>query len=96
MSRLYLVTFEGSVTTRDALFSFLDGTDEILDWHSSMGNAVFVVTEVEASELRDMLREGALSRFIVCELRPGDIGYRVAGLLPRATWQFIRRKQHAE
>lgn len=96
MSRLYLVTFEGSVATSEALFAFLDENDEILDWHSSMTNAVFIVTEVQASDLRDMLKEGALGRFIVCELRSGDVGYRVAGLLPRATWQFIRRKQHAE
>ena len=96
MSRLYLVTFEGYAATGDALFAFLDENDAILDWHSSMTNAVFVVTEAEASELRDMLKESVLGRFIVCELRPGDVGYRVAGLLPRATWQFIRRKQHAE
>ena len=96
MSRLYLVTFDESASGRQPLLHFLDRRDEIADWHSSMTNGIFIVTDVDVTTLRDLLKESPLKRFIAVEIRPQDVGRRVSGFLPRATWDFIKRKQPAE
>ena len=96
MNRIYLVTFDGDLETRDAVKQFLDRRAEITDWHSSMSNSMFVVTDLDAADLRDLLRSGPAKRFIAVEVNPKGYDRDVSGFLPRATWDFIRRRQPVE
>ena len=89
---MYLLTFDGFPEDKEALLRFLDARPEVADWHTSMTNAVFVVTELGARNLLDLLRGGPVNGFILVEIRPEDYDRTVAGWLPKATWEFIERK----
>jgi phosphoribosylformimino-5-aminoimidazole carboxamide ribonucleotide (ProFAR) isomerase len=93
---MYLVTFDGLSETRDAVTSFLDSQDEITDWHTSMQNSVLVVTDLDVVALRELMRKGPVRRFLVVGVDARDFNRRVSGWLPRATWDFIKRRQPAE
>jgi hypothetical protein len=95
MSRIFLITFDGVPENRQAVTQFLDAQSEISDWHSSLINSVFVVTSLDAAALRDLMRAGPARRFIVVEVSSSGFNKNVSGILPRATWDFIRSRQPA-
>jgi hypothetical protein len=95
MKRMFLVTFNGTPETRDLLAQFLDSHDQILDWHSSMVNSVFIITDLSVVEVRELLKEAPIRRYIVVEIAPEDFNRTVSGWLPRATWDFVKRRQAA-
>lgn len=96
MSRTFLVTFNGPPEMRDLFTNYLDSRDEVTDWHSSMINSVFVSTNLDAVELRELLRTSPVRRFIAVEIMGEDFNRRVSGWLPRATWDFLKRRQPAK
>jgi hypothetical protein len=96
VSRIYLVTFNGPAEMRDLLTGFLDSRDEIVDWHSSMVNTVFVKTDLDVVAMRELLRRGPAKRFIVIEVDPEDFNQAISGWLPRSTWDFIKQRQPAK
>ena len=96
MSKMFLVTFDGPAGMREDLTRFLDTRDGIVDWHSSMANSLIVASELDVVALRDVLKQGPARRFLVVEIQPEGYDQTVSGWLPRATWDFMKRRQPIE
>lgn len=96
VSKMFLVTFNGPTEMREALTRFLDTHDEIVDWHSSMVNSLIVATDLDVVSLRDVLKQGPATRFLAVEIQPEGFDHTLSGWLPRATWDFITRRQPAK
>jgi hypothetical protein len=93
---MVLLTFNGPAGMREAVTKFLDTRHEIVDWHSSMVNSLLITTDVDVVGLRDLLKLGPARRFLVVEISPDGFNQTVSGWLPRATWDFMKRRQPAK
>lgn len=85
--RAYLFVYAADLGTREELRDFLDGLPEVLNWRYDLPNAFYLVSESEAGELADKIRQVGHGRFIVTEVPENSQGW-----LPRRSWDVITSK----
>lgn len=85
--RTYLFVYAADLGTREELRDFLDDLPEVLNWRYDLPNAFYLVSESEAGELADKIRQVSRGRFIVTEITENSEGW-----LPRRSWDVIAEK----
>lgn len=91
----YLLAYNDAFGDRDSVKQFLDGRPEILNWTYVLPYSFFVVSELSAKDLTQVLHEhratrNGLARFIVI-----DVDTDKSGWLPRKTWTFMNHPRAA-
>ena len=83
--KLYLLVL-GATLTFDDVKKFIDGQQRVIDWFYSMPNSMFLVSDLSASDIYELIRskfnEG---RFFITEVSPNNR----QGWLPRSHWAKI-------
>ena len=83
----YLLVFDPIDAGRDAVLDFLDGMADVANWHASMNQAVVLVSSADATRLTERFRDRFPGVSFVITTFDANAAN---GILPRATWDFIR------
>lgn len=88
MRRVYIFVYSDLMGGRDAMKELVDSISQILDWCYDMPNSFYIISELSANELSDLIRSnytGSHTRFFISEITGNRQGY-----LPKKTWDFIK------
>jgi len=89
----FLVTFDTTQMSREALIQAIDEIPEIVNWYAFLPAAVCVVSELSTFELSRAIRMRLPDlRFILVRMEKGER----QGWLPKSAWQFIRNPRPAD
>jgi hypothetical protein len=92
MKRVFLFVHSGAPLTDEDWKARINSRSEILNWYKCMPNSFFIVSELSADAMTDMLRElagnGGFQFVIECS------GQR-QGYLPKRGWEFINNPKAA-
>ncbi|SRR6266487_1471820 len=84
----YILVFDDGLGTRQEIQNFLDTRPEILNWYACMSNAIFIVSDKTASNVREVIsafnKNGA--NFIILDANTDKNGW-----LPRKAWDFLNK-----
>jgi len=88
MLKPYLLSVDGIVMRRNDVLDYLDTLPEVLNWYAIMRDSIFIISEYNATQLREALHlRFPYSFFIITELQAGMYD----GWLPKKNWDFIAR-----
>ncbi len=86
--KAYLLVFDRSQISRDAMTALIDRISDIENWNAFFENAICVASKKSAQSLSQQIRaEIPEQRFIITEVEAG----KKAGWLPRSIWAFLNR-----
>lgn len=88
MARAYVLIYSDMLGTREEVRDFIDGIPEITFWRYDLPNTFYLVSELSADELSDVVQglNRKRARFLVIE-----VGSNKQGWLPRETWSVLNR-----
>jgi len=83
----YILVFSDSVGTADAVKDFIDSRAEVTTWYRCMTNAIFIRSELSATQLGVLFRRFSpeKGRFIVLDCSTDKNGW-----LPPEAWKFMK------
>lgn len=82
----YLFSFNCLAMPRQQVLDFLDTLPQVLNWYAVLAESIIVISEHNAAELRELIRNRyPYTFFIITEIPRGNND----GLLPKAAWDFI-------
>lgn len=88
MRRAYLLAYNSTLGTREAVRDFLDNLPEVLNWKYDLPGSFYLISELLAGQLSDKLHKFApQGRFIITE-----VDDNFSGWLPQETWTMIQHK----
>jgi hypothetical protein len=87
--KAFLLVFDSSAVSRDAVHRKLDAIPEITNWYSILDNSFCLASDQDAKWLAARLRDDVIpeTRFIVTEVEK----HKKGGWLPREIWEFLAR-----
>ena len=88
----FLLTFDTTQISRDALLQGIDNIDEIANWYAFLPASVCLVSKLTASDLSRLIKLRFRElRFLVVKLERGQR----QGWLPRSVWDFMKEARPA-
>ena len=91
--KAYIISFYQKEVSDKELIVFLEGQDAVLNLYNPLPNTVFVVSDMNATYLAEVLgEEFPDSSFIVAEYVP----YNSDGLLDEDVWDFLNNPEGGE
>jgi hypothetical protein len=91
--KVFILSFS-TLSLKQDLITFLDARHEILNWYSSMPTTIFLVTELNAEQIRLVVRERYPAEFFFVGKISGS-HLESNGWLPAEAWQFIQNPRRA-
>jgi hypothetical protein len=93
MSNVYLMTFEPSGVQREAVLTFMEQNESVVDYHASVpSNFVVVVSSLSAEALGNAFKGvGNLNTFVFVRIQQKQLVNEVFGWMPQTMWDFINR-----
>lgn len=88
MARAYVLIYSDRMGSRDEVREFVDGIPEITFWRYDLPNTFYLISELSADELSDIVLtfNRKRARFLIIE-----VGSNKQGLLPKETWVVLNR-----
>ena len=86
MLRPFLLVFNQAEGSRKDILNYFDTCREVKNWFAFLPEAIFIISDIDAHALSEMLRRKYPKRFfIITELSSG----RNNGWLDQKCWDFI-------
>ena len=91
MKLAYLLIYSDLMGTREQVKTFLDRRPEISHWRYDLPNTFYLVSELSARNLYDIVQEfnQKRGRFLICE-----VGSNKEGWIPKETWALLNEKKY--
>lgn len=86
MKRSYLLIYSDRLGTREEIKEFLDRRSEILNWRYDLPHAFYLVSNLSAEELYEIIQSYNQERglFLISE-----VGENTQGWLPAKSWMLL-------
>jgi hypothetical protein len=86
MKRTYLLIYSDRLGTREDIKEFLDERSEILNWRYDLPQTFYLVSNLSAEELYEIVQSYNQERglFLISE-----VGDNTQGWLPKKTWMLL-------
>ena len=92
-SDAFLMTFDTTQMSREALIEVIDEIPEIVNWYAFLPAAVCLASELSASDVSRLVRARVPDlRFIIVRMEKGQR----QGWLPKSAWGFINDPRPAD
>jgi len=89
----FLLTFDTTQMSREALIEVVDDIAEIVNWYAFLPAALCLVSERPTADLSRVIRSRLPDlRYMLVKLEKGQR----QGLLPKSAWRFINEARPAE
>lgn len=86
MLKPFLLVFNDSLVTRQAILDHLDTRPEIKNWFAFLPTAIFIISDRNATTLSNLIQNTFPGRFfMITEVPPGSNN----GWLAKDAWDFI-------
>lgn len=90
MKKCYLLVYSSTAATPQKMKEILNSISEVSTWRTDVDYTFFIVSEVEASTLSELIRSrtGEQGRFLVSEINDNRQGW-----LTPESWYLLKHKE---